>query len=187
MANEPPTRQSSAPTWLFVVAGLVSIAAGVIVLAKPADSLVTLVIIAGIFILVDGAFDLVASFMRSTESRALTAVLSVISIVVGVLLIRHPLGGVLAAALLIGIWLAAAGVVRVIRALEGRQSKWGIVVGVLEVIAGIVLVSTPAISLATLALLVGISFIVNGIGQLTLGILLGRLKDADQQLAAATP
>src|SRR6476661_440033 len=49
--------------WLFMLLGLVGIAAGVIVLAKPSNSLATLAVIAGIFILVDGIFDLVASLL----------------------------------------------------------------------------------------------------------------------------
>ena len=152
--------------------GLLSIAVGVIVLLKPSDSLVTLSVIAGIFILVDGAFDLGASFYRRTENRGLAAVVGVVSIVVGVLLIRHPISGVLAVALLIGIWLIAAGVVRVVRAFDREHRAWNIVVGLLEAAAGIVLVSTPSISFATLALLVGIAFIVNGVGQFALGWLL---------------
>jgi uncharacterized membrane protein HdeD (DUF308 family) len=158
--------------WLLMFVGLLSVAVGVIVLLKPSDSLVTLAVIAGIFILVDGAFDLFASFSHRTENRGLSAVLAVVSIVVGVVLIRHPIGGVLAVALLIGIWLIAAGVVRVVRAFDREHRAWNIVVGLLEAAAGIVLVSTPSISFATLALLVGIAFIVNGVGQFALGWLL---------------
>jgi len=158
--------------WLLMFVGLLSIAVGVIVLLKPSDSLVTLSVIAGIFILIDGAFDLFASFSRRTENRGLAAVVGVVSIVVGVLLIRHPISGVLAVALLIGIWLIAAGVGRIVRAFDREHRAWSIVVGLLEAAAGIVLVSSPQISFATLALLVGIAFIVYGVGQFALGWLL---------------
>jgi uncharacterized membrane protein HdeD (DUF308 family) len=165
--------------WLLMLVGLVSIAAGVIVLLKPSDSLVTLAVIAGIFILIDGAFDLATSFSRRTENRGLSAIVGVISIVVGVLLIRHPIGGVLAVALLIGIWLIAAGVVGVVRAFDRDHRAWNIVVGLLEAAAGIVIVSSPPISFATLALLVGIAFIVNGVGQFALGWLVHGLREAE--------
>ena len=173
MASETLTneelRGAQRAAWLFMIVGLVSIAAGVIVLLKPSDSLVTLVVIAGIFILIDGAVDVFASFSRRTENRGLAALVGVVSIVVGVLLIRHPIGGVLAAALLVGIWLIAAGMVRVVLAFDRPNRVWSIVVGLVEAAAGIVLVSSPPISFATLALLVGIAFIVNGVGQLALG------------------
>jgi len=165
--------------WVLMLVGLLSIAVGVIVLLKPSDSLVTLAVIAGIFILIDGAFDLFASFSRRTENRGVSAIVGVVSIVVGVLLIRHPIGGVLAVALLIGIWLIAAGVMGVVRAFDRDHRAWNIVVGLLEAAAGIVIVSSPPISFATLALLVGIAFIVNGVGQFALGWLVHGLHEVE--------
>ncbi|HWG08391.1 MAG TPA: HdeD family acid-resistance protein [Solirubrobacteraceae bacterium] len=162
--------------WLFMLVGLLSIAAGVIVLAKPDDSLSTLAVVAGIFVLVDGIFDLAASFGRHTENRGLVAVMGVLDIVIGVLLIRHPIGGVLAIALLIGIWLIAAGLLRLVGAFEREQRVWNIAIAVLEVVAGIVIVSSPPIGFATLALLVGISFIANGVATFALGWMVHSLR-----------
>jgi uncharacterized membrane protein HdeD (DUF308 family) len=161
---------------LFLLIGLLGIAAGVIVLAKPSNSLATLAVVAGIFALVDGTIDLVVSLSRDTENRALTAVLGVVSVVVGVLLIRHPIGGVLAIALLIGIWLIAGGVVRMVRAFDQERRAWSIVAALVEIAAGIVIVSSPPIGFATLALLVGISFIVYGVATFALGWLMHTLR-----------
>ena len=155
--------------WLFMLLGLLGIAAGVIVLAKPSDSLATLAVVTGIFVLVDGILNLAASFGRRTENRGLVAVMGVLDIVIGVLLIRHPVGGVLAIALLIGIWLIAAGIVRLVGAFEREQRGWNIVLALLEIVAGIVIVSSPPIGYATLALLVGISFIAYGVATFVLG------------------
>src|SRR6185437_3065600 len=142
--------------WLFMLVGLLSIAAGVIVLAKPDDSLSTLAVVAGIL--------------------GLVAVMGVLDIVIGVLLIRHPIGGVLAIALLIGIWLIAAGLLRLVGAFEREQRVWNIAIAVLEVVAGIVIVSSPPIGFATLALLVGISFIANGVATFALGWMVHSLR-----------
>jgi uncharacterized membrane protein HdeD (DUF308 family) len=158
-------RESTSAWWLFLVAGLISIAAGVVVIAKPEDSLATLAVIAGIFVLIDGIVDLAVSIKRSTENRGLAAILGVVGVVVGVL----PIGGVLAIALLIGIWLIAIGVVRLVGAFERDNVAWRLLVAVIEIAAGIVIVSSPPISFATLALIVGISFIANGVGIFALG------------------
>jgi uncharacterized membrane protein HdeD (DUF308 family) len=168
--------ESTSSWWLLLLAGLVGIAAGVVVLTKPSDSLATLAVIAGIFALVDGGLDLIASLSRRTENRGLTAVLGVVSVVVGVLLIRHPIGGVLAVALLIGIWLIAGGVVRMVRAFDLDRRAWNIVAAALEIAAGIVIVSSPPIGFATLALLVGISFIVYGVATFALGWIMHMLR-----------
>jgi len=172
--------ESTSTWWLFMLLGLISIAAGVIVLAKPANSLTTLAVIAGIFVLVDGIFDLVASMSRRTEQRGLAAILGVLGVVVGVLLIRHPIGGVLAIALLIGIWLVAMGVVRLVGAFEREHRVWNVVVALIEVAAGIVIVSSPPISFATLALLVGISFIANGVATFALGWLMHAVRREEE-------
>jgi len=169
-------REATWAWWLFMLLGLLGIAAGVIVLAKPGDSLATLAVVAGIFVLVDGIFDLAASFGRRTENRGLVAVMGVLDIVIGVLLIRHPIGGVLAIALLIGIWMIAAGLLWLVGAFEREQRVWNIAIAVLEVVAGIVIVSSPPIGFATLALLVGISFIANGVATFALGWMVHSLR-----------
>jgi uncharacterized membrane protein HdeD (DUF308 family) len=149
--------------------GLLSVAAGVIVLAKPSNSLATLAVIAGVFVLADGIFDLIAALGGRTENRGMVALLGVLDLVVGVLLIRHPIGGVLAVALLIGIWLIAVGIVRLVAAFDRDHRAWNIVMALVEVVAGIVIVSSPPIGFATLALLVGIAFIANGVVTFGLG------------------
>ena len=163
-------REWTSGWWLLLLVGSLSVIAGVIILFKPSDSLATLAVIAGIFVLVDGIVELTASFSRQTQNRGLVAVLGVLSAIVGILLIRHPIAGVVAIALLIGIWLVAVGVVRLVLAFEFPEGRaWNIVAAALEIIAGIVIVSSPDIGFATLALLAGIAFILNGIGLLGLG------------------
>src|SRR3954453_9373173 len=149
--NEPDLtseeiRAGTSAWWLLVVVGLLGIAAGVIVLLKPEDSLSTLAVITGIFILASGIFDIAISFSSRTPNRGLAAVMGVLSAIVGVLLIRHPIGGVLFVALLIGIWLIAVGIVRLILAFEVTEHRlWGIVVALIEIAAGIVIVAAPPI------------------------------------------
>jgi uncharacterized membrane protein HdeD (DUF308 family) len=156
--------------WLVLLGGLLSIAAGVVILLKPGDSLATLAVIAGIFLLVDGILELGSSFMRTTANRGLVALFGALTAIVGVLLIRHPIGGVAAVALLIGLWLIAIGVIRFVTAFEEHEHRgWHAFAGVLELIAGIVIVANPNIGFATLAILVGIGFIANGIGLTALG------------------
>jgi uncharacterized membrane protein HdeD (DUF308 family) len=156
--------------WLLLIVGVLSVMAGVIILFKPSESLPTLAVIAGIFLLLDGILELVDSLMRGTRNRGLVALLGVLSAVVGVLLIRHPVRGVAAVALLIGIWLIAAGVIRYVAAFEeDTYNGWHALAGLIELIAGIVIVADPNIGFATLALLVGIAFILNGIGMFALG------------------
>lgn len=154
--------------WLFLLVGVISVVAGGILVAKPSHSLATLAVIFGIFLLIDGIVELVLSFGRDEGHRALAAILGLLAIVVGVLLIRHPTHAVSAIGLLIGIWLIAAGVLRLLRAgVTGGLLR--VAIAVLEIIAGIIVVSDPHIGYATLAILLGIWLIINGLAWIGLG------------------
>src|SRR3954464_14494740 len=163
-------RQATSGWWLLALVGLLSIAAGVIILFKPGDSLATLAVIAGIFLVLDAIVELGASLSRATQSRGLVALLGVLSLLAGIILIRHPIAGVAAVALLIGLWLVTVGVGRLVQAVEVPDHRgWRLAAGGIEIIAGIAIVSSPDIGFATLALLAGIAFIFNGMGVFALG------------------
>lgn len=116
-------RDVSGLWWLALGLGVLSMIAGIVVLARPGHSLVTIAVIAGIFVVIDGLVALLAALSRSTESRGLTALIGVLSLVIGILLIRHPIGGVVAVALFVGIWLIAMGAVRLVLAFDADRHR----------------------------------------------------------------
>ncbi len=163
-------RAATGGWWLLLLVGALSIAVGVTVLFKPGDSLATLAVLIGIFVLLDGILELAASLMHGTQNRGAVALLGALTSIVGVLLIRHPVQGIVFVALLIGIWLIVVGVIRFVAAFEMLEHRgWNMIAGLVELIAGIVIVSNPNIGYATLAVLVGIAFILNGMGMFGLG------------------
>ncbi|MBV8956470.1 MAG: DUF308 domain-containing protein [Solirubrobacterales bacterium] len=176
------TREVTWAWWVLILAGVLGVIAGIIVIAKPGDSLTTLAVIVGVFILVDSILELIVGLFG--QGGAMVALLGILGIVVGILLIRHPVHGVLAVALLVGIWLVALGVLRLVRAFAADRHLWTIAVAVLEIIAGIVIVSSPHIGFATLAILVGISFILNGFGMIALGWALRLVRREADHLAS---
>jgi uncharacterized membrane protein HdeD (DUF308 family) len=168
--------------WLLVLLGVASLVAGVILVFKPSNSLAALAVIFGIFLLLDGIAAVVSSFQRE-EGRALLAIIGIVGIVVGILLIRHPTHAVNAIGLIIGIWLVAAGAVGLVNAVVERQRLiLRLALAVLEIVFGIVIVSNPHIGYATLAILIGIWLILNGLGMILLGI---ALRAAGSELAGA--
>lgn len=151
--------------WLLAVLGVLSAAAGLIVLARPSTSLGALAVITGVFMLVDGIFEVTWAIFDPRQNRALVAVFGAITAIVGVILIRHPTHAVVAIALLLGLWLIAAGVLRLFRVFaEPGRGLWSALLAALELIGGIVIVSSPGIGVATLALLIGLSLVVRGVG-----------------------
>jgi len=156
--------------WLLVLIGIVSVVAGGILVAKPSHSLATLSVIFGIFLLLDGIIEVASSFGRE-QDRALTVIFGLLAIVAGILLIRHPSTAVSAIGLIIGIWLVVAGALRLVRAFAfGGHTLLRVLIALLEIVVGVIVVSDPHIGYATLAILLGIWLIINGLAWIGLGI-----------------
>jgi uncharacterized membrane protein HdeD (DUF308 family) len=187
--TEPPDalKELSRAWWLLLVVGLMCLAAGVIVLVQPDISLTTLAVIAGIFLLVDGIYDIVVAIAERVEGRGLVAMIGVLSAIAGIILIRHPFGGVVVLALLVGIWLVCVGAVRLVRTFEVPVSRgWNAFVALIEIVAGIVIVAVPDIGVATLAILVGLAFVLRGVGLCVAAWVLRQVKHG-APAATATP
>lgn len=149
---------------LLLIVGALSVVAGIIVLAKPHISLATLAVVLGIFLLIDGVLEVSWALVRRGENRVVPALVGVVSAIAGVVLIRHPTRAVVVIALLLGLWLIVLGLIRLIRVSEEPAHRgWATVSGLVELAGGIVIVASPHIGVATLALLVGIVFIVRGV------------------------
>ncbi len=178
-------RAFTAGWWIAALVGVISIIAGVIVLAKPSNSLDTLAVVSGIFILIDGIAGLIAALGGDTGNRGLVAILGVVSVVIGILLIRHPIAGVTAVALLLGIWLIAAAVVRVVVAFElGTNLVRQLFVAAILAIVGIAIVASPHIRYTTLAVILGIGFIAYGAGMVVLGFAIRIVGRSGSEAAA---
>ena len=67
--NETEAKALTGGWWLLLLVGALSVIAGVIILFKPSDSLATLAVIAGIFLLLDGILELADAFFGSTAAR----------------------------------------------------------------------------------------------------------------------
>lgn len=173
--------------WVFVIVGFLCMVAGVLVLADHESSLATIAVVIGIFLVIDGIVDVLVSLLYSTDRRALNVLIGVVGIVVGIILVRHPIRSVVAVAMFVGLWLIVAGSVRLAWAIDDRPGRgWRLLVALVEIVAGIVIVSSPGIGLATLAVFVGIALILRGIALSTVGWLIHHI-DKDSKLSAHGP
>jgi uncharacterized membrane protein HdeD (DUF308 family) len=167
--------------WVFVIVGFLCMVAGVIVVADPQNSLATIAVVIGIFLVIDGIVEILASLLSGRDGRALAVLIGAVSIVIGIILIRHPIKSVTAVAILVGLWLIVAGAVRLALVFDERQGRaWRFLVAIVEMIAGIVIVAIPGIGVATLALFIGIALILRGISLSTVGWLMHHMaKEAE--------
>lgn len=99
---------------LLVVLGLLSILAGIIVFARPAQTLATLVIVFGAISVVTGIVDLVRGVTRHGGMDGLMVLSGIVSVVFGVMLIAWPGPTVIVLVRVIALWLLVFGVIRVV-------------------------------------------------------------------------
>jgi uncharacterized membrane protein HdeD (DUF308 family) len=150
--------------WMFLVLGLVSSIAGILAIVYPDITLLAIGIFAGVSLLFLGAMEIVEAIAGAPESRALSAIVGVLSMLAGLICLRRPGESLLAIIVVLGIYLVIAGVIRFIRAfgeLEDRALL--MLLAIVDVILGILILALPGLSLATLAILFGISLIARGI------------------------
>ena len=179
--------------WGWVLAfGIITLLAGLLTLAWPGRTIVVVAVLFGIQLVVAGIFRFVAALASDDESgatRVLLALLGVLSFIIGLYALRHILITVAALALLLGIFWIVNGAVEAFTALShrGMQGRgWTIFMGLLSVVAGVVVLVYPGISLATLAIVLGFWLLVYGIMEIVLAFRLRSVGQAATRVAPAT-
>ncbi|MCV7348909.1 HdeD family acid-resistance protein [Mycobacterium parmense] len=155
-----------------LVSGILSLVLGVMVLAWPGISILLAAIAFGVYLLITGAAQVIFAFALhvSAGSRILLFISGAASLILAVLAFRHFGSDQLTAILLLAIWIGIGfifrGVATTISAisdpnLPGRA--WSIFVGLISLLAGIVVLASPFASIVTLAVVVGVWFVVIGV------------------------
>lgn len=148
---------------LFLIVGVVSILAGILAIAYPDITLLALGLFVGVGLLFSGALEIAEAIAGSPDSRALSTIVGVLSIIAGIVSLRRPGESVLALVVVLGIYLVVAGIIRFIRSLselEDRPAQMGL--GILDVILGVLILSLPKLSVVTLAVLFALSLLARG-------------------------
>jgi uncharacterized membrane protein HdeD (DUF308 family) len=153
-----------------LVSGILSLIVGGIVLAWPGISILAAAVAFGVYLLITGIAQVVFAFSLhvSAGSRILLFISGAASLILAVLAFRHFGQGY--AVLLLAIWIGVGfifrGVATTVSAISDPQlpgRAWSIFVGVISLLAGIVVIASPFDSIVTLALVVGIWFVVIGV------------------------
>jgi len=165
--------------WLLVLFGVVTLGVGIFFVVSPHETLSTFTVIAGIFLLVDGVLAIVASLFGRGEGRGLLALVGALSAIAGLVLIKKPFHTLLVFALIFGVWLVVAGLVRFVSAFTTAEGRTGnVIIAIVDLIAGIVILAWPELGLATLAVIIGVVLICRGILFVAAGWMLRALDRA---------
>ena len=166
--------------WVLVF-GIASLVLGVLVAVRPQATISGFAILLGTWLFVSGLFRMVASIAESKDhdpTRALIALLGLLSVVVGLLFLRQTNETVATLAFLIGLFWIVGGIIEAFSAYSHRDTAgrgFRIFIGLLGFVAGVVTVVVPSITLDTLAAIMGIWLAIYGVLQIATAIVLRRL------------
>lgn len=179
--------------WGWVLAfGFITFAAGIAVLVWPGETLLVVAVLFGIQLIVAGLFRFVAAFASSDitgGTRVLLALLGVLSIIVGLWAVRHVLLTLTALIVLLGIFWVVNGAIEIFTALSHRRMPergWTAGMGVLSVVAGIIVLVFPGLTLIGLAVILGVWLAVFGMMEIVGAFRLRQVRAAaPRQMAHA--
>jgi len=157
-------------SWIWALAGsLVTLAAGIMVLAWPEETARVFAIVIGVQFIAVGVVRLVMA-IGSEHSRhgagVLPVIFSLLSILAGVLCLRHQLQTVTVLALIVGALWLIGGVLMIYTSISERSTPHRgarVAIGGLTLVAGILVLGYPTESVIALARLIGLWLILLGL------------------------
>jgi uncharacterized membrane protein HdeD (DUF308 family) len=166
--------------WIALLLGLISVGVGILALAYPGETLTTIAIIFGIYLLIAALIQLVLALGEGERSRGALLLSAAVAGIAGLIVIRHPGGSVQVVALAFGIYLVVMGIMRLFASLYAVQGRgWLILWGLVDFAAGVVIVAWPQFGVATLAVVIAIVLLARGIVMCALAF---ALRSAGHQL-----
>jgi uncharacterized membrane protein HdeD (DUF308 family) len=161
------------PRWLVVVQGIAGILFGLLLLTAPGATSVVVVQILGLYWLAGGIVSLV-SLAWDRSRWGWTIVRGLLGIVAGLAVIRHPLWSTLIVGAglvgLLGIVGICAGIVALIRAL-GEEGRWASsILGVVDIVLGLMLLFNALLGAIAVPLLLGGIALLGGLAAVVVAI-----------------
>ena len=170
--EEPDFLEAVGRSWGWVLFfGVVTLVVGILVVSRPVDTVFGVALFIGIWLFVSGLFRIVLAIADGGDdagNRILIALLGLLSVVIGLFLIRRTFETVATLAVLLGIFWVVGGLIEFVEAYSrkgapGRAIR--IVMGLLGFAAGVVTLFIPGLTLVVLATLMGIWLIFYGVLQ----------------------
>jgi uncharacterized membrane protein HdeD (DUF308 family) len=164
-ATALPTQQSNI-WWIFLIQGVLAIVLGLMFVTAPAATLVVLATFLGFYWLITGVLELVRVFTDRSVPWIWSLLVGIVGILAGILVLRHPLLAAVTVPTVLVIILGVQGLVMGILEIIGGIKGGGIgsfILGVINILVGLVLLSSPLTAALAVPLVFGVLLIVEGV------------------------
>ena len=157
--------------WALALRGLVAVLFGLLTFFVPGITLVTLVLLFGVYALMDGLFNVIA-FLRVPAHYWALLIEGVIGIIAGILTFAWPAITAVALLYVIAFWAIFTGVFEIIAGIRLRKeitNEWLLLVqGALSLLFGILILFAPGVGALAIVLWIGAYACVFGVALLAL-------------------
>lgn len=154
---------------LFLAQGVITIILGMLAVIWPQISTVVVDAYIGVLFLFAGATGLAVMFFAPTVSTFLWSLLTAaLSLLVGILLVWHPVEGAASLTLVLIAFFTVEGVFRIVTSIGYRHTfpdawGWMLLSGIVDLaLAALIIAGWPGIAIWALGLIVGVNLITSG-------------------------
>lgn len=174
--SEQDLRNTIASTWWIpLTQGIAAILFGLYAFTRTGQTLAAILIILGLYWIFNGLFSIIAAIRGKTEkSRLWELIGGVLSIIAGGFAVSHPLmAGAVSASFvgtLIGLSAIISGIIQMFAGrvvMKGAGRDWSLgsfILGLLNLIFGIIIIGAPALAFATFIRILAFWVIIAGFG-----------------------
>src|SRR3954469_23631287 len=153
--------------WLPLAFGFCAIILGVLLLALPGITALTLVVVMGVYWLIEGVFDAILALVHRAPQWGWRLASGIISFLAGLFILAYPImSTILTVGLLFWVLVIGAilsGIFNIIHGLQGSRSWGTVLLGVLKIALAVLLLQDPLAGSLSLVPVLGVLAIVNGI------------------------
>jgi uncharacterized membrane protein HdeD (DUF308 family) len=158
--------------WAFLLRGLLALAVGILILLRPLDSIAAFALVIALWAMFAGMVDILDAFetRRALKHWWVLLVGGLVGVGFGAAaLVYYPILSLTFAVLWVALWLLATGLLAVYAAYRLKQLElhwgWPAAFGVLSVVAGVLALAWPHVTLAAIMGLIAAFALVGGIVQ----------------------
>lgn len=150
--------------WGLGVWGAFSVMFGLLIMAWPGITIKAFLIVLGIYLLASGAVLAVGSLVNHAGHWIFGTLIGALSVIAGLYVFSHPAASALAVLSLIAIWAVVVGMLEVAAGLAAKKTNWLLVLaGSVYTLFGFYIFAKPAQGALTLIWLIGLSTVVSGV------------------------
>lgn len=167
MTDTTSPAQQSASWWVFLLQGIAAIIVGAMLVTAPGETFLALLPFLGIYWLVIGVLSLVRVFADRSVPWIWSLLTGIVGVLAGVFVLRHPLLAAVTVptvlVIVLGVQGLVMGVLEIIAGFKGG-GVGSFILGLINILVGLLLLGRPIAAALAVPLVFGVLLLVQGVG-----------------------